>query len=111
MMKHTLFFPLLMITGSLVAGACYAKGATEQTYRGKLIFLDDGAFFRVDRAIAGSLPVKTCSSTSAFSALADTEIGQVLSVRFKGHPMADDQGQTIQTRCVINITRVIEAKR
>lgn len=103
--------PLLMATGLLVAGPCHARGTTEQGYSGKLIFLDDGAFFRTDRATSGSLPVKACSSTGALSALMDTEIGQIWSVRFEGHLMADDQGQTMRTRCVINITRFIEAKR
>lgn len=110
-MKHTLFLLLLMTDSLLVAGACYARGTPEQTYSGRLIFLDDGAFFRADGGTPGSLPVKTCSSTNAFSALAATEIGQVWSVRFEGHPMADDQGQTLQTRCIIHITRFNEAKQ
>ena len=109
-MKRAIFYSSALITSLAVAGACYASAnISERTYRGKLIFLDDGAFFRADHANPGLLPVKTCSSTGAYAALADIEIGQVWSVRFKGSPVLDDQSQTMRTRCIINITRFIEA--
>ena len=110
-MKHTLVFPLLMTPGLLVACACHARESMEQAYRGKLIFLDDGAFFRADHGTSGSLPVKACSSTGAFSALPDAEIGQIWSVRFEGHPKTDEYVQTIRTRCIINITQFIKAEQ